>query len=205
MTESGHKNNAKSRILDVSVSLFSKKGFSGVGVREIAAEADVNPAMISYYFHGKTGILQEIIKRFFILYLPVFENIDDPALPPDVCFRNFIRRLVLFIRDHTELFLLIYNELPLDVPEVADMKALFISGLIERTGGLMQRFGLNPEDRETFAMIGPSIISAIVTQFRLRPVMKQVYRVEPNDRYYNQYIDTISALFLDGVRGISGS
>jgi AcrR family transcriptional regulator len=174
------KSRTRQRILEASITLFSKKGFAGVGVREIAAEADVNLAMISYYFSGKIGILKEIYEHFFKLYLPIFDDIDDPAETPEHCFQILVRKLVDFVRQHTQLFLLIYNEMPLDVPEVADIKSQRIGELIQKMSGLMIRFGLDPQNPQIFAVIGPSLVSAILTQFRLLPVMQQVFNVEPN-------------------------
>lgn len=196
------KSRTKQRILEASIELFSKKGFTGVGVREIATEADVNLAMISYYFNGKIGILKEIFEYFFDLYLPLFDDIDNPSQPPDHCFQVLVRKIVYFVRQNTRLFLLIYNEMALDIPEVADIKSRRIGELIQKMSGLMIRFGLDPQNPQIFAVIGPSLISAILTQFRLIPVMKQVFDVEPNESYYEHYINTISALFLTGVQGI---
>ena len=39
--------------------LFAERGFSGVPVRMIAAEAGVNWSLVGYYFRGKDGLLAE--------------------------------------------------------------------------------------------------------------------------------------------------
>jgi len=199
------KSNARQRILDASIVLFSKKGYTGVGVREIANEASVNLAMISYYFNGKIGILKEIIENFFDLYLPIFDNIDDASIPPEACFRNLVYKLVEFVRDNTELFLMVYNELPLDVPEVSEIKTKRIGELITKMRGLMIRFGIDPQDRRLFSIVGPSLISAILTQFRLRPVIRHLFQFEPDESYYQHYAETICILFLKGISGINSN
>ncbi len=43
--------------------LFAKNGFSGTSVREIAEAAEVNVAMISYYFGSKQKLLLEIFNH----------------------------------------------------------------------------------------------------------------------------------------------
>lgn len=43
----------KSAILEAAQRLFSSRGYSETGVRDIAAEAGVNPALISRYFGSK--------------------------------------------------------------------------------------------------------------------------------------------------------
>jgi AcrR family transcriptional regulator len=47
---------AKSRLLEAAVLLFAEKGYEGVGIREIAAAAGWNSALVAYYFRGKEGI-----------------------------------------------------------------------------------------------------------------------------------------------------
>jgi len=53
----------KEIILNAAMDLFSQKGFEGTSVREIAAHAGVNPAMISYYFESKEKMLEKLVER----------------------------------------------------------------------------------------------------------------------------------------------
>jgi len=48
-------------ILDAAESLFTSKGFEGASVRDIAKKANVNVAMISYYFGSKEKLLQQLL------------------------------------------------------------------------------------------------------------------------------------------------
>ena len=50
-------------IIDAGTSLFTQKGFYNVSIKEIAAKAGSNSALISYYFGGKQELYQEILKR----------------------------------------------------------------------------------------------------------------------------------------------
>jgi AcrR family transcriptional regulator len=193
----------KKRILEAAIDLFSQKGFAAVGVREIAAEAGVNIAMISYYYDGKTGILKEILEEFFNRYMQVFEGIDDQSKPPEDCVRDLIFNIVRFVRDNTALAMVSYNELPLDLPEIAELKAKNITAMIRRISGLVLRMGFDPVDVFVIAVVGPSLISAIFANFRLRPAMKQVFPFKFDDAYYERYADTIATLFLDGIKGLA--
>jgi AcrR family transcriptional regulator len=47
----------RERILEVAERLFAEHGMSGVGLRAICAEAEVNLASIAYYFGSKEGLL----------------------------------------------------------------------------------------------------------------------------------------------------
>ncbi|HOV40680.1 MAG TPA: TetR family transcriptional regulator [Oscillospiraceae bacterium] len=66
-------NEAKERILHAAVELFSKKGFDGARVNEIAEAAKVNKALIYYYFKNKEDILDYLVNM-------LLENVTSIAL-----------------------------------------------------------------------------------------------------------------------------
>lgn len=48
------------KILQAAEKLFAGKGFAGTSVRDVASEAGVNVAMISYYFGSKEKLLESL-------------------------------------------------------------------------------------------------------------------------------------------------
>jgi AcrR family transcriptional regulator len=54
-------NEKQLQLLDVAEKLFATNGYEGTSVRDIAQEAGVNVAMISYYFGSKEKLLQNLI------------------------------------------------------------------------------------------------------------------------------------------------
>jgi AcrR family transcriptional regulator len=48
-------------IFEVAEKLFSEYGFDGTSIRTIAKEAEINIAMISYYFGSKDKLLEQLI------------------------------------------------------------------------------------------------------------------------------------------------
>jgi len=55
--EKGTGNEARERIINVAVELFSRKGYDATTVNDIAGAANVNKALIYYYFANKQDIL----------------------------------------------------------------------------------------------------------------------------------------------------
>ncbi len=53
-------------ILDVAEDLFADFGFEAVSIRQLAKEADINVAMISYYFGSKEQLYKAVISRKLI-------------------------------------------------------------------------------------------------------------------------------------------
>jgi AcrR family transcriptional regulator len=54
-------NDKQIQILQVAEKLFAEKGFDGTSIRDIAKEAKINIAMVSYYFGSKEQLLESII------------------------------------------------------------------------------------------------------------------------------------------------
>ncbi|NAW52191.1 TetR family transcriptional regulator [Elizabethkingia argentiflava] len=57
MREVKNLNEKQLHILEVAESLIAEKGFKGTSVREICAQANINVAMISYYFGSKDKMM----------------------------------------------------------------------------------------------------------------------------------------------------
>lgn len=54
-------NEKQIKILQVAERLFAEKGFDGTSIRNIAKEAGINIAMVSYYFGSKEKMLESMI------------------------------------------------------------------------------------------------------------------------------------------------
>jgi AcrR family transcriptional regulator len=69
------KMDKKEIIISAAMKLFAQKGFEGTSVREIAAGADVNPAMISYYFGSKEKLFENLVEYKAGFLKGVFEEL----------------------------------------------------------------------------------------------------------------------------------
>ena len=56
-------NDKQKQIISTAERLFSSKGFDGTSVRDIADEAGVNIAMISYYFGSKEKLMEALFEQ----------------------------------------------------------------------------------------------------------------------------------------------
>ena len=54
---------AADRILDAAEDLFSKRGYDGVTMREVASLANVDAALAHYYFATKQGLFDAVLER----------------------------------------------------------------------------------------------------------------------------------------------
>ncbi len=54
--------NKRETIIESAIKLFSSKGFEGTSVREIAADAGANVALINYYFVSKEKLFESVVE-----------------------------------------------------------------------------------------------------------------------------------------------
>ena len=60
----GRKINTKEIILEVALSLFSKKGYSGVSIRDISKEVGIKESSVYNHFKNKQEIFQTLCQHF---------------------------------------------------------------------------------------------------------------------------------------------
>ncbi len=81
----GSKNlkNRRDDIIKASTLLFFQEGYAGTTLRCVAARADVNVALIHYYFTSKQGLYQEVLSNAFAETLTALRKYQRiaPALP----------------------------------------------------------------------------------------------------------------------------
>jgi len=53
----------KEHIVNSAVELFAEKGFEGTSIRELAAKAEVNVAMVNYYFGSKEKLFEAMVAQ----------------------------------------------------------------------------------------------------------------------------------------------
>ncbi|WP_120461781.1 TetR/AcrR family transcriptional regulator [Paenibacillus aceti] len=87
----------KEHILKVTHDFIMKTGFEAVTTRKIAALANVNIAMVNYYFGSKDKLLNETIKAILNSYKGCFAILDQTELPAK-------ERLKRFLTDYAKTF-----------------------------------------------------------------------------------------------------
>ncbi len=89
-------NDKQIQIIDTAERLFAERGFDGTSVRDIADEAGVNVAMISYYFGSKEKLMEALFElRVGTVKLRVEALIKDESLTP-------IEKVNMLIDEHID-------------------------------------------------------------------------------------------------------
>ncbi|MFF0188133.1 TetR family transcriptional regulator [Streptomyces sp. NPDC005244] len=88
----------RAEILDVATQEFSRAGFAGARVDEIAARTRTTKRMIYYYFGGKGQLFTAVLERAYTVIRQAEQKLDVEHLDPVAA----IRRLAELTFDHHE-------------------------------------------------------------------------------------------------------
>lgn len=198
--------NSKERILASAVKLFARKGFASVGMRELAEDADVNLAMINYFFGSKKKLLKVILHSFYTSYLEVLEKELTPPGTLDEKLERLVRSGIGFIEHNRDRVMVVLTEMPHDDPEIIEYKAQWAQKAMQ----IIQKEICVPLSHQSgrnisaFA-IGPLLISMMSSRFLFAPVLEQAGPPGYGDQYFKEYPEIISTIFLHGINGFIGS
>ena len=67
----------RATLIDVGARLFAQKGYDGVSMRTLAAEAGVNLATVGYHFGGKPGLYQAIMEEIIAVRDELFPRAEE--------------------------------------------------------------------------------------------------------------------------------
>jgi AcrR family transcriptional regulator len=62
-TNADRRGEAQDKILNAAEALFSRHGYNGVSLKEIAKEAEVDTGLLHYYFAAKSGLFNAVLAR----------------------------------------------------------------------------------------------------------------------------------------------
>ena len=191
---------SRERILRAAEQLFARHGFAGTGLRELAAAADVNLAMINYFFGSKKALLKEILDIFLSGYLAVAcrELAGDADL--QVKIRRYIESVLVYFELHRDALLVTITELPHDDPEILEYKAAWGRQMMEVIDREICR-PVQDETGNTFSplVIGPLLTSMLASRFLFAPVMERVQADAVEGIQAREYAEIISCFFLKGL------
>ena len=85
------KVNNKDKIFDVSVDLFSKHGYDGVSIRQIANEVGIKESSIYNHYKSKESIMDSILDYYIEQMLSQDIPLEDASANLDVGFDYFYR------------------------------------------------------------------------------------------------------------------
>ena len=113
----GEKNQQK--VLEAAVKVFSRKGFSGARIDEIAKEAGMSKTNMLYYFKTKKELYQVVIVRVLRRWLGTLGNLQSSDQPIDVI-TKYISKKMQMSQQYPEASRLIAMEIMAGAPVIGE-------------------------------------------------------------------------------------
>lgn len=98
-------------ILNAAISIFQKKGMAGTRMQEIADEANINKAMLHYYYRNKQQLFEAVFMQAFQKLAPQLNLIFASGIGVNEKIRKFTASYIDFILDNPYLPNFIVQEL----------------------------------------------------------------------------------------------
>lgn len=99
------------KLIDAARELLPRTGFSGLGVREVARRAGVNPGMFHYHFKSREAFVRRVFDELYGDFLSSFRGAAKGPGTPRERLRAVLVAYALFARRNRTLYSMMVREL----------------------------------------------------------------------------------------------
>jgi len=203
----------RATLLAVASRLFAQKGYDGISMRTLAAEAGVNLATVGYHFGGKPGLYQAILERFIAVRYEIFPKREDVLARFDAVGRDlrgkcevtdwFVDQLVRELLGHSELAwaaFVVSRELAQPSDWFDLLAREFFTPSLNALCALTE--GVLPEEssREDVILTAHCVISMVIKLLEAHTLINRRLGWES----YASHMDELSAIIRKRIRGLLG-
>ncbi len=89
-----HPEASKKAILDTAEELFAEKGYDGVSIQQISAQAGVSRGTPGYFFGSKEKLYQAMLERALQIPVALVERVREQAVQPGARPRDVMRQAI---------------------------------------------------------------------------------------------------------------
>ena len=206
------KKDIEEKILDAAFKIFSRKGLMGARMTEIAKEAEITRASLNYYFRSKEQLYLVVVRKGLGA---LKEHMMGTMIDAEKTYKGFLEALVEGLinafRKKPELPFFMINiqheaseQLVESLHQDLDPRKDFHVFIHETLRQFMEQGKIKPVDSTHFM---ESIVALCSYPFlNKRLVMRSLnYNLEEMDQFYQERIEIIIQLMLDGYKKESSS
>jgi len=191
------------KILEAAKNVFQTKGMDGARMQEIADEAEINKAMLHYYYRSKQLLFEAVFKQAFSLLAPQLNAIlnDDSSIEEKI--KNFTENYTSFMMKHPYLPNFIIHEL--------NKNEEFIVKLKQNTGfPNLEKFKAKVEDEINKGILIPinadqlfvNIIALNIFPFLGKPLIKAF--TDKDEQSYKEFVESrkteVSKFIINSIK-----
>ena len=129
----------RERIIRAATGVFSRKGYDGARVEEIARKADLPKGNVLYYFKTKKDLYRVVIEQVLGLWLAALGDIAVDGNPEEAI-RQYVSRKLSLSRHYPEASRLFAMEVISGAPVIGAHLSGELRAWVEEKGGVFKRW-----------------------------------------------------------------
>jgi len=182
MTKKSIDTSTEEKIKEAARVVFTSKGYAATKVRDIAAEADINLALVNYYFRSKEKlfelIMAETIQKLFDKIQPIIYN-ESTTLTEKL--EDIVDHYLELLLENPDLPLFVVNEIMSGsnkLPQMTNNGKLFLNSHFAK-----QIMALGQEGKIKFHPLNimMNLIGMMVFPFLARPLVLRSGALKPEE------------------------
>lgn len=179
----------KEHIISTAIELFAERGFEGTSIRDLAAKADVNIAMVNYYFGSKDKLFEAmVVQKASYMREKLEEIANDKSKSEiekmDTVIEAYVNRILSQHQYHSiihqELMLKQREEVHNSIISIFSKNTLIIKSIIEQ--GIKKKLFKKVDPELTFATILGTINQVMLSKGMCNLLINK-------DKNFNPYTD----------------
>jgi TetR/AcrR family transcriptional regulator len=199
------KQKTKERILQTAATLFGMRGIDGVSAAEIARTAQVNKALIFYYFGSKDGLYRAVFRNIAGTFVKGLRSKMKHAKPGYDTIETFIRNHITILRNNPTVLRMLIRELDRSLSkettsiireDMAELLKPLKDELLNAITYAVKHHQIRPVDPFQTAV---SIISLDVFFLLGKPIVQVMVPRTNADEFEKKRVEHILDLFKYGI------
>lgn len=154
----GKRKDTICRILNTAAEVFSKKGFDGARMDEIAKRARVNKASIYYHVGDKETLYEQVLHDHFTSVIDQFEVVLTPAATPEKKLSRYIHQIAQVMDSNPHRAAVMLREIVTGGEHIPDIVARDLEAII----GKLSKILSEGEACGDFIHVNPFILHLMV-------------------------------------------
>ena len=194
----------KEKILKIASQEFSKYGYDGVSMNNLADKLEVNKATIYYHFKDKKALYQEVIKSMIKDNREEIEDTINSKLHPKEKFKLYIKTVIGKFKNNPDIIGITLREFANYGSNIDETITPEIEQEMRYLKDVLSELELKEKYKETDShLIKAMIMGTASTYYSMQMCdleFKELKNFNKNSDYIFDYLsDTISSLILDAI------
>jgi TetR/AcrR family transcriptional regulator len=202
-TGAAHTAAIRGALLKAAREQFAKRDFTAASVREIAAAARVNPAMIHYHFGGKDGLYRAMLQETIGPVLQKMQELmDRGGRESQTSIHDALEAVMTMLAREPWVARLIVREV---LAEEGPFREVFIREFAAKGGGrlpaLLEREIASGRVRKDLdpTLGALSFMSMALFPFIALPVAEKVFGIRMTDAFTRRLVEHSTRMFHEGA------